>query len=154
MLRYFSPQGGLRISALELARVMMLHLNKGTFDGKRIISKKSIKLMHTPQWTWNGSNGDPDVGPERSWGLSVSILTDAHSVSLPEGNSTIMGHGGDAYGLISKFYFDPDTKSGLILITNGLFDAPAKSSSSVFYDFEEAIFSAARQNSQFRCPKK
>ena len=94
---------------------------------------------------WNGSNGDTEGGAERSWGLSVSILTDAHSVGLLDGNSTIMGHGGDAYGLISKFYFDPDTKSGLILITNGIFDNPTKSSSSVFYDFEEAIFSAARK---------
>ena len=65
-----------------------------------------------------------------------------------------MGHGGDAYGLISKFYFDPDTKSGLILITNGISGHPAKSSPSVFYDFEEAVFSSARQNSLFQCPEK
>ena len=142
----FSPQGGLRISAVELARVMMLHLDKGMFNGKRIISKKSIRMMHTPQWTWNGKNGDAGDGTERSWGLSVSILTDAHSVGLLSGKSTIMGHGGDAYGLISKFYFDPDTKSGLILITNGIFNNLTKSSYSVFYDFEEAIFSAAKKN--------
>jgi len=150
----FSPQGGLRISAPELARVMMLHLDKGSFDGKRVVSKKSIRMMHSTQWTWNGSNGDAEGGNKRSWGLSVSILTDAHSVSLLSGKSTIMGHGGDAYGLISKFYFDPDTRSGLILITNGIFGNPAKSSSSAFYDFEEAIFTSARQNSLFECPEK
>jgi CubicO group peptidase (beta-lactamase class C family) len=141
----FSPQGGLRISAPELARVMMLHLDNGVYDGKRIVSKKSIKLMHTPQWTWNGSNGDPMVGPEKSWGLSVSIITGTASADLINGKAEMMGHGGDAYGLISKFYFDPDTKSGLILITNGMFNNPAKGSYSVFYDFEEAIFSAARK---------
>ncbi len=150
----FSPQGGLRISALELARVMMVHLDKGRFDGKRIISKKSIRLMHTPQWTWNGSNGDAEGGTKRSWGLSVSILTDARSADLLDGNSTIMGHGGDAYGLISKFYFDPDTRSGLIIITNGISGNLTKSSSSAFYDFEEAIFTSARQNSLFRSSKK
>lgn len=150
----FSPQGGLRISANELARVILLHLDKGKFDGNRIISKKSIRLMHTPQWTWNGSNGDAEGGAKRSWGLSVSILTDAHSVGLLNGKSTIMGHGGDAYGLLSKFYFDPDTRSGLIIITNGISGNPTKSSSSVFYDFEEAVFSSARQNSLFRYSKK
>jgi CubicO group peptidase (beta-lactamase class C family) len=141
----FSPQGGLRISAVELSRIMTLHMNEGVFNGKRIISKKSIRLMHTPQWTWNGSNGDPEVGPERSWGLSVSIITGTASADLINGKSRMMGHGGDAYGLISKFYFDPDTKTGLILITNGMFNNPTKGSSSVFYDFEEAIFSAARK---------
>ncbi len=149
----FSPQGGLRISAVELARIMMLHINKGVFNGKRIISKKSIRLMHTPQWTFNGSNGEIDGSPERSWGLSVSILTGTASANLVNGKSLLMGHGGDAYGLISKFYFDPDTKSGLILIANGLFNNPTKSSSSAFYDFEEAIFSAARENSLFNCRK-
>jgi len=54
----FSPQGGLRITAADLARVMILHINEGKIDGKRIISKKSIRLMHKEQWTYNGSNGD------------------------------------------------------------------------------------------------
>ena len=150
----FSPQGGLRISAIELARIMTLHMNEGVYNGRRIISKKSIRLMHTPQWTWNGSNGDPEVGPERSWGLSVSILSGTVSADMINGKSVMIGHGGDAYGLISKFYFDPDKKSGLILITNGMFNDPVKISPSVFYDFEEAVFSSARQNSLFQCRKK
>lgn len=150
----FSPQGGLRISALELAKVMMLHLDKGTFNGKRIISKKSIRLMHTPQWTYNGNNGDTDGGKDKCYGLSVHILTNTPSGDVIYSDSKMMGHGGDAYGLISKFYFDPDTRSGLILITNGIFNPLTKGSHSVFYDFEEAVFSSARQNSLFRCGKK
>ena len=150
----FSPQGGLRISALELARVMMLHLDKGTFNGKRIISKKSIRLMHTPQWTYNGNNGDTDGGKDKCYGLSVHILTNTPSGDVIYRDSKMMGHGGDAYGLISKFYFDPETRSGLILITNGIFNPLTKGSHSVFYDFEEAVFSSVRQNSLFRCPEK
>ena len=150
----FSPQGGLRISALELAKVMMLHLDKGTFEGKRIISKKSIRLMHTPQWTYNGNNGDTDGGKDKCYGLSVHILTNTPSGDVIYSDSKMMGHGGDAYGLISKFYFDPDTRSGLILITNGIFNPLTKGSHSVFYDFEEAVFSSVRQNSLFRCGKK
>ncbi len=141
----FSPQGGLRISALELARVMMLHLDKGMFGGKRIISKKSIRLMHTPQWTYNGNNGDTEGGKDKCYGLSVHILTNTPSGDVIFSDSKMMGHGGDAYGLISKLYFDPDTRSGLILITNGIFNPLTKGSHSVFYDFEEAIFSAARK---------
>jgi CubicO group peptidase (beta-lactamase class C family) len=150
----FSPQGGLRISALELAKVMMLHLDKGRFGGKRIISKKSIRLMHTPQWTYNGNNGDTDGGKDKCYGLSVHILTNTPSGDVIYSDSRMMGHGGDAYGLISKFYFDPDSRSGLIMIANGIFNPLTKGSHSVFYDFEEAVFSSVRQNSLFRCGKK
>jgi CubicO group peptidase (beta-lactamase class C family) len=150
----FSPQGGLRISALELAKVMMLHLDKGRFGGKRIISKKSIRLMHTPQWTYNGNNGDTDGGKDKCYGLSVHILTNTPSGDVIYSDSRMMGHGGDAYGLISKFYFDPDSRSGLIMIANGVFNPLTKGSHSVFYDFEEAVFSSVRQNSLFRCGKK
>lgn len=150
----YSPQGGLRISALELARLMILHINKGTYEGKRIVSKKSIRLMHTPQWTYNGNNGDTDDGKDKCYGLSVHILTNTPSGDVIYSDSKMMGHGGDAYGLRSKFYFDPDSRSGLILITNGISGNPTKGSHSVFYDFEEAVFSSVRQNSLFHCSKK
>jgi len=150
----FSPQGGLRISAIELARLMILHINKGTYEGKRIVSKKSIRLMHTPQWTYNGNNGDTDGGKDKCYGLSVHILTNTPSGDVIYSDFRMMGHGGDAYGLISKFYFDPDSRSGLIMIANGIFNPLTKGSHSVFYDFEEAVFSSARQNSLFRCSKK
>jgi CubicO group peptidase (beta-lactamase class C family) len=149
----FSPQGGLRVSAVELARVMILHLNKGRYEGKRIVSKKSIRLMHTPQWKYNGNNGDTDGGKDKCWGLSVHILTNTLSGDVIYSDSRMMGHGGDAYGLISEFFFDPDSRSGLILITNGIFNPLTRGSHSIFYDFEEAVFSAARENSLLRCRK-
>ena len=40
----FSPQGGLRISAAELARIMILHIDGGKYGGERIVSRKSIKM--------------------------------------------------------------------------------------------------------------
>ncbi len=142
----FSPQGGLRISAAELAGIMMLHLNDGRYDGKKIISKKSIRLMRTPQWTWNGSNGDDNHGQFRCWGLSVHITTNAPSCDIVWNDRTMAGHGGDAYGLISDFYFDPSSKSGFIFITNGIFNKLTTGANSSFYDFEEAIFSAIRES--------
>lgn len=138
----FSPQGGLRISAAELARVMILHLNDGKYNGKKIVTKKSIRLMRTPQWTWNGSNGDDNYGQFRSWGLSVHILTNTPSADIIWSDTKMVGHGGDAYGLISDFYFDPVSKSGFIFITNGIFNKLTTGPGSSFYDFEEAVFSA------------
>ncbi len=92
----FSPQGGLRISAAELAKIMILHINKGKYDGRRIISAKSIRLMHKPQWTYNGSNGDAEGGRPGSRGLSVHILPPLlPGDPLPQG-SHMMGHTGSA----------------------------------------------------------
>lgn len=139
----FSPQGGLRISAIELARIMMLHLGKGSYNGQQIVSRKSIRLMQTPQWTYNGSNGDTEEGGRVGWGLSVAILGSIPESNLIPHGVRLYGHGGDAYGLISKFYYDPVSRSGLIIMTNGIFNPLTRSSYPAFYDFEEAVFSAA-----------
>ncbi len=147
----FSPQGGLRISAAELARVMILHINKGKYEGKKIVSKKSIRLMHKPQWTYNGSNGDVEDSRPGSRGLSVDILpTPVAGDPLPP-EAHMMGHTGSAYGLNSDFFFEPEGKYGFIFITNGIAGGPKKSVSGTFYTFEEALIKALRENSLLPC---
>jgi CubicO group peptidase (beta-lactamase class C family) len=147
----FSPQGGLRISAGELARIMVLHINKGRYDGKTIVSKKSLKLMHKQQWVYNGSNGDVEDSRPGSRGLSVHILPvpEAGDALPPEAH--MMGHTGSAYGLVSDFFFEPDGRYGFIFITNGIFDGPRKGNSGTFYTFEEALIKALRENSLLPC---
>src|SRR5690606_10654495 len=44
----FSPTGGMKISAPDLARYMIMHMNYGKAYGKRIIKKKSARIMQTP----------------------------------------------------------------------------------------------------------
>lgn len=148
----FSPQGGLRISAAELAKVMVLHLNKGKYEGERIISGKSIRLMHKPQWIYNGSNGDTG-GSRRpgSRGLSVQILPDPQPGDPLPAGLRMMGHTGSAYGLLSNFFFDPRKKCGYVLIMNGSFSEPAMGPSKVFYSFEEAVIKALKENSALPC---
>ena len=46
----FSPTGGMKISALDLARVMTMHMNYGTTpDGVKIISEESSRNMQVPR---------------------------------------------------------------------------------------------------------
>jgi len=147
----FSPQGGLRISAAELARVMILHLNKGKYEGKRIVSAKSIRLMHKPQWIYNGTNGDSDGGRPGNRGLSVDVLPGlVPGDPLPKG-SHMIGHTGSAYGLNSAFFFDPKGKYGFVFMMNGSFDGPARDSSAIFFKFEEALLKALAENSAMPC---
>jgi CubicO group peptidase (beta-lactamase class C family) len=147
----FSPQGGLRCSALDLAKIMLLHTNGGVFEDEQIISASSISEMHTPQWTYNGSNGDNYYGLFRSWGLGVQITTNAPMGDIVYPNVQMFGHAGEAYGLISDLYFDLVKKAGVIFLTNGAFNGYAYGTNSAFYRVEEAVFDAVYQGSYANC---
>ncbi|RZK48396.1 MAG: class A beta-lactamase-related serine hydrolase [Pedobacter sp.] len=97
----FSPTGGMKITAKDLALYMKMHMNYGKSNGIRIISKKSSKLMQTP----------------------VS-LPDYYGLALQETRKlipgiTLVGHTGSAYGLFSTMFFNPKKGYGIVLITNG-----------------------------------
>jgi CubicO group peptidase (beta-lactamase class C family) len=100
----FSPTGGMKISAEDLAKYMMMHMNFGKHKnrkGRRIISKKSAKLMQTA------------VSSEEGYGLALW-----NTDKLIKGKS-LTGHTGSAYGLYSAMFFDPKKKFGFVVITNG-----------------------------------
>ena len=102
----FSPTGGLKISALDLARVMTLHMNYGTTpDGVRIISEESSRNMQVPR-------SEPE-----HYGLNLWLADDY----VP--GVTLVGHTGGAYGLSSAMFFHPDEKYGFVIICSGSHDA-------------------------------
>lgn len=98
----FSPTGGMKISATDLAKYMTMHMNYGKYKGVRIISTKSAQTMQTKV-----SDG------EGGYGLAMYITKDI----LPE--KTMIGHTGSAYGLYSMMFFQPKEKFGIVVITNG-----------------------------------
>lgn len=97
----FSPTGGMKISAADLARYMTMHKNKGKYKGVRIISKKSAALMQTPVSTYE------------PYGLALE-QTDK---MIP--GKLLTGHTGVAYGLFSAMFFDPKENYGIVVICNG-----------------------------------
>ncbi|UBM59631.1 beta-lactamase family protein [Marinilongibacter aquaticus] len=99
----FSPTGGMKISAPDLARYMSMHMQYGKSGKVRIISKKHAKLMQTPV----SDNG---------YGLAL-----LHTESLIPGEDMV-GHTGSAYGLYSSMFFNPKEKFGIVAITNGCRD--------------------------------
>ena len=70
----FAPQGGLRISMRDLARVGRMLLSGGTLDGVHVLSPQSVDLMFTPVWRFDGSNGDTDHGFYCSYGLATQQI--------------------------------------------------------------------------------
>lgn len=97
----FSPQGGLRISARDLAKIGQVMLR----NGAPLLSPKSFAEMTGPVWTFDGSNGDDDKGYFTAYGLGVHWLVDA------EGNRWF-GHVGEAYSLRAGFWINPAEGKG------------------------------------------
>lgn len=97
----FSPTGGMKISATDLAKYMTMHMYKGHYKKVRIIAKKSAVLMQTK------------VSDEENYGLALQTVND-----LIEGKNMV-GHTGSAYGLYSAMFFEPKEKFGFVVITNG-----------------------------------
>ena len=97
----FSATGGMKISAIDLAKYMSMHMNMGKYKGVRIISKKSAKQMQTI------------ISEEGRYGLALTKRMDV----IP--GKTMTGHTGSAYGLYSAMFFHPKEKFGIVIITNG-----------------------------------
>ena len=144
---YFAPQGGLRISALELARFAILLNNEGTYDGTALLQPATVALMLGDEWTWNGSNGDNYYGLFRSWGLGVHRITAQSGGDVVFPGTAMFGHAGEAYGLISDLYVDPATGFALVFITNGYTPGNAYQfgMASAFYGAEEDVYAALQQ---------
>jgi len=98
----FSPTGGMKISATDLAKVMTMHMCMGKYKETRIIRKKSARTMQTKV-----SDG------EGGYGLAL-WTTDK---LIP--GEIMKGHTGSAYGLYSMMFFEPRKKFGIVAITNG-----------------------------------
>ncbi|NRF42000.1 serine hydrolase [Pedobacter foliorum] len=97
----FSPTGGMKISATDLAKYMTMHMNQGKYKGVKIISKKSDKLMQTK------------ISEEEGYGLAIANVDNL----IP--GKIMTGHTGSAYGLYSAMFFEPKEKFGIVVITNG-----------------------------------
>lgn len=140
----FGPQGGLRASTTDMARLMLLHLNDG-FDLEtttQLISTETMQLMHTPVWTFNGSNGDNYWNLFNQWGLGIQQTTNAPMGDIVVPGVPMLGHPGEAYGLISDWYFSKDLNAGFVFMTNGSWNGYSFGTTSAFYTLEEQVFSA------------
>ncbi len=137
----FSPQGGLRASAKDLAILMQLILNNrknnNNAEHQKIITRSSIDQMMTPVWqydplTKNGETGGESVSDDSTtshlmstYGLSTHIV-DLKDWGLSQQSRKIYGHLASAYGLQGQFWFEPETDDGIVILITGVGDDPAK----------------------------
>jgi CubicO group peptidase (beta-lactamase class C family) len=157
----FSPTGGLRISASDMGQVMLMLMNGGVHNARRsdarrsdarrsdvrqILKPATVARMFAREWRYDGKggNGDSDRGLFNCWGLGNQQFPDRPGMQLVEGGGFAgVGHLGEAYGLMSVFVFDPETKNGMVALVGGTSSDPQeqKGSYSSMARFEERILS-------------
>ncbi|MGY0635184.1 serine hydrolase domain-containing protein [Luteimonas sp. A478] len=146
----FGPQGGMRISATDLAKIGRLLLGQGSVDGVRLLSEESVQTMLRPQWSLASTGGDtvePDAGGHAqegfycSYGLATQALATPHEGCRddPFGDGVRrVGHAGNAYGLLSGLWVDMEGGTGVVYYATGMTDAPP-GSTSAFTAIEEFL---------------
>ncbi|MDP5069477.1 MAG: beta-lactamase family protein, partial [Congregibacter sp.] len=148
----YSPQGGLRASADDLVVVLQMLANDGrATNGDRILSSAAVAAMFAPTWTLNaqGSNGlsageaepgGPGDGLMTSYGLSVHRI-DTRAWGFTTGPTLLLGHLGEAYGVLSHALIDIETGNGIATIITGTASDPGASppGTSPLYRVEEEV---------------
>lgn len=106
--RFPLPEGGLFSTALDLAKWMQALLNKGIYNGIRILTEKSVMEMTKIQ------TGELKAGftEGMSYGLGVGVVRDPTGVTSMLSKGTF-GHGG-AFG--TQNWVDPINKTIYILM--------------------------------------
>jgi CubicO group peptidase (beta-lactamase class C family) len=137
----FSPQGGLRISMRDLAKVGQLLARRG----RGFLSRRSFAELTSVQWRFNGTNGLGEDGTASgffcAYGLAVQTVglggSGCHDNLFGDGRRRL-GHAGDAYGLKSGLWIDPKSGKGLAFFTTAVADDAPKGRSA-FTAAEESV---------------
>ncbi len=112
----FSPQGGLRISARDLAVVGQLLLNEGRHRGQPFLTASSMAAITQSQWRFDGSNGETEKGFYCAYGLATQTIPIAAKGCRDDlfGKGRVMiGHAGEAYRVRSGLWVDQKRGVGI-----------------------------------------
>ncbi len=103
------PAGSINSSVEEMIRYVQLHMDKGMYNGTRILSEANAEQMQTPQMVIPGAVTYEELG-HSSYGLGLIVTTYR--------GRKLVHHGGGIDGFISLLAFMPSEKLGMIVLTN------------------------------------
>ena len=142
----FGPQGGLRISMTDLARIGQM-LAAG---GKGFLSARAYRELTRAQWQAGpGRGGIGEYGENNgffcAYGLGLQRIGSGAAGCKDDlfgDGTTRMGHSGEAYGLRSGLWFDPKTGRGIAFFTSAVPD-DTPTGRSAFTALEESVVERA-----------
>lgn len=142
----FSPQGGLRISMKDLARIGQMLANKG----RAFLSARAYAAFTETQWP-RASDGEQRNGGLNEYGKmdgsfcayglgvqKIGLASQGCNDDLFGDGQLRLGHAGEAYGLRSGLWWNPKTNRGIAYFIGAVADdsAPGRST---FKALEEAL---------------
>lgn len=134
------PDGGVRTSVADLSKFFIALLNEGTYEGTRILRKRSANEMLRFEYTATNKPENVDL-KEKNSGIFWQSKFDV----------TRMGHGGTDPGLKTEMLTDLSKEIGVILFTNtSLDDQGMRAYVALFEDLwkhAEALKAAEKQAS-------
>ena len=95
------PDGMLRTSVTNLAKFLISFMEEGRYNHRQILKHTTVREMLKPQTKLDSSIG---------LGWFSQLI----------GKKMLWGHDGSDNGAGAKMWFDPVTKEGVILLTNGV----------------------------------
>ena len=99
--------GGVMSNAADLSNYVMMFINGGEFEGKRIVGKETLAKMETPYGKWPADFYGGD-----SYGYGLQVIPNFHG-------HKVVGHGGSVDCYTAHMNFISDLKSGVVILANG-----------------------------------
>lgn len=99
------PDGGLRSSANDLAKYLLMVMNKGEIDNTRILKINSVRDML------------PETADLAIDEFSIGVFW--AKIHLGKNGRTVIGHDGSDPGAYTYMQYDPKKQVGVVLLANG-----------------------------------
>jgi len=99
--------GGLISNVIDLARYIIMYLNRGKYDGRALVSSASIEEMEKPRVRL-----PLQIFGGESYGYGLSIIPNFFGYKL-------VGHGGSVLVYTAYMGYIPERKVGVALLANG-----------------------------------
>lgn len=98
------PAGAVSVTATDMARFMIAHLQNGELDGQRILQEESAKQMHSQLYS-------PDL--RLNGGMAYGFFENTVK------GQRVISHGGNLLTFLSHLILIPEHNVGLYISTNG-----------------------------------
>jgi len=99
------PAGSVSASAREMGRYVRMYLNRGSLDGARLVSEKSIDRMEVPETT-----DAARAGLRLGYGLG--------NYATVKGGFVVRGHDGGVEGGLARVAYLPEVGVGWVILIN------------------------------------
>lgn len=99
--------GGIVSNAADLSNYVIMLINGGEFEGKRIVGKDTLAKMEQPYGKWPAEYYGGDA-----YGYGLQVIPDFHG-------HKVVGHGGSVDVYTAEMKYARDMKAGVVLLANG-----------------------------------